>query len=195
MRRFTFLLFAFCGLLLCSCGQRMDTPASAGQPWPSHAPESTPYVCTREEAVHRHLEESLQDSDRGGESWEETLDSIYSFKGCFRMKDWEKKMFEELPQDEPYNFVIHTLRFLRGDGGLEEHIALAQEFVNLGCEAQVKQMDAIQDGKHTIDYITVVTATPAHMWELADTMDQFLFIEQLYESVDYRFDTVVWPEA
>ena len=193
MKLKSILLSALCVLLLGGYGQKAAAPGPAEQTWPSHAPEATPFVRTQEEAKMQHLEEAAQEQPQG--SWEETLDRLYTTVGKFQFKDWEKEMFQQLPQDEPYSFVVHTPQFLRGIGDLEDHIALARRFADEGCEAKVKRMDAVQDGVRTVGYITVVTTTPARLWELAESMDQWLLVEQLYESVDYRFDTVVWPES
>lgn len=195
MRKHFVLSAALCALLLlCCCGQRATESAPTAMPWPSHAPEATPFVRSREEAKLRHLEEEAREQPSES-SWEEMLERIYVYVGKFRFKDWEKEMFEQLPQDEDFSFVVHTPQFLRGRGELADYVELARRFADAGCEAKVKRMDAVQDGVQTIGYVTVVTTTPAHLWELAESMDELLFVEQLYESVDYRFDTVVWPES
>ena len=48
-------------LLLGGCGQRAAESAPAAMPWPSHAPEATPFVRCREEAKLQHLEEEARE--------------------------------------------------------------------------------------------------------------------------------------
>ena len=103
-------------------------------------------------------------------------------------------MFRDLPQDEPYSFVVHIDAMLQGTDTVDDHIALAQKFVELGCEAKVKEMRSIEDGKEYTAWVTIITTTPSHFWEISSSLDEKLHIEQLYKSVDIRFDTVVWPE-
>jgi hypothetical protein len=103
-------------------------------------------------------------------------------------------MFRELPQDEPYPFVVHTNAMLQGADTVDDHIALAQRFTELGCDAKVKEMRSIEDGKEYTAWVTIITTTPSHFWEISSSLDEKLHIEQLYKSVDIRFDTVVWPE-
>ena len=105
------------------------------------------------------------------------------------------QMFRELPQDEPYSFVVRTDAMLQGADTLDDHIALAQIFAGLGCEAKVKEMRSIEDGKKFTAWVTIITTTPAHFWEISGSLKEKLHVEQLYQSVDIRFDTVVWPEG
>ena len=74
-------------------------------------------------------------------------------------------------------------------------IALVQEFAELGCEAKVKEMRSIEDGKEFTAWVTIITTTPAHFWEISGSLEEKLHVEQLYQSVDIRFNTVVWPEG
>ncbi len=101
---------------------------------------------------------------------------------------------EELPQKEPYSFAVHTNAMLRGADTADDHIALAKKFAELGCEAKVKEMRSVEDGKEYIAWVTVITTTPSHLWEISGSLGEELHIEQLYKSVDIRFDTVIWPE-
>ena len=55
-------------------------------------------------------------------------------------------------------------------------------------------MRSIEDGKEYTAWVTIITTTPSHFWEISSSLDEKLHIEQLYKSVDIRFDTVVWPE-
>ena len=55
-------------------------------------------------------------------------------------------------------------------------------------------MRGVADGKESLAWVTIITTTPSHLWELSDSLEEQLHVEQLYQSVDIRFDTVVWPE-
>lgn len=181
--------------LLTACGNRTAAPAApAAGTWPDRDPEATPYVRLRDEA-ERPAEAGSE------ESFSELRQKLYEEEGYFSFKSWEKQMFQELPQDEPFDFVVHTVQFLQGGGGQEEHIQVAEAFAAQGCRAAVRQMRAVEDGKERVAWVTTVTTTPAHLWELCRSMDpealfgsETLFVEQLYESVALRFDTPVWPE-
>ena len=186
MKKITAISTALCLFLLTGAGRAVAEDIAS---WPySHAGE-TPYIRLQNEPADQGT------SEFHGMDYEEILQTLYVWEGSFCFINWEKALFESLPQDEPYSFVVHTEQFLRGGGGEDEHIRLAQAFADQGCEARVKKMDAMQDGMHTIAYVTIVTTTPSKLWELAHSMDEQLFVEQLYESVDYRFNISVWPEA
>ena len=92
------------------------------------------------------------------------------------------------------NHPVVTDTFARPDTWEVEHIALAKKFAELGCEAKVKEMRSVEDGKEYIAWVTVITTTPSHLWEISSSLGEELHIEQLYKSVDIRFDTVIWPE-
>ena len=70
-----------------------------------------------------------------------------------------------------------------------------QKFIDLGCEAKVKEMYSVEQGQVYTGWATVIITTPAHMWEISQSLGEQIFLEQLYESVDIRFDKVVWPET
>ena len=129
------------------------------------------------------------------ESYEDFIRSIYAEEGNYYVIDWELEMFKSLPQDEPYPFVVRTNAMLQGADTLDDHIALAEKFSELGCEAKVKAMRSVEDGKERTAWVTIITATPSHFWEISDSLSEKLHVEQLYKSVDIRFDTVVWPEG
>ncbi len=189
------LLFILCMAFLAACGNSPDpADAAAGSTWPDHAPEATPYVRLQSEAAGSTDPQSGQGQTEQYESYEDLKRRMYDEEGNYSAKDWELQMFRELPQDEPYPFVVHTNAMLQGADTVEDHIALAQEFVDLGCEAKVKEMRSIEDGKEYTAWTTIITTTPAHFWEISGSLDEKLFVEQLYKSVDIRFDTVVWPE-
>ena len=191
MKRKAILPFLICLVFLAACGGSAATAAdTAGDPWPSHAPEATPYVRLQTEPAAAPPEEGEQH-----ESWGDLLHSMYTAEGDFYAINWEMEMFQKLPQDEPYSFVVHTDAMLRGADTLDDHIALAQKFTDLGCEARVKEMHSVEEGQEHAAWVTVITATPAHIWEISKSLGETLHIEQLYKNVDIRFDKVVWPEA
>ena len=137
--------------------------------------------------------ETEQGQPEDYKSYEDIIHSIYAEEGNYYGKDWELQMFRELPQDEPYPFVVRTNAMLQGADTVDDHIALAQRFTELGCDAKVKEMRSIEDGKEYTAWVTIITTTPSHFWEISSSLDEKLHIEQLYKSVDIRFDTVIWP--
>ena len=195
MKHRIILLLFLCTVFLTACGNRSEsatiTPES---PWPSHAPDATPYVRLQSETGGMPAPGNGQGQTESYGSYEDFISSIYAQEGNFYGKDWELQMFMELPQNEPYPFVIRTNAMLQGADTVDDHIALAQRFVELGCEAKVKEMRSVEDGKEYLAWVTIITTTPSHLWELSDNLEEQLHVEQLYQSVDIRFDTVVWPE-
>lgn len=192
--------------LLSGCGSAAaePQPTAAASPWGEvQRAEAVPYVCTQEQrkaAARAEEQEPAEEAEFS--SYEEFLRKLYVEKGSFYFKDWELEMFEALPQDEPYAFVPHTDRFRytfdrngKPHYNFEEsdYIAFAEQFVEAGCEARVKKLQSVEDGTEYIHYITIVTTTPAHLWELAEDWPERLSIEQLYPEVDLRFDIPVWP--
>ena len=189
------LLFILCMVFLAACGNHSE-PATVTtvSPWPSHAPDATPYVRLQSEASGMPSSETEQGQPEDYKSYEDIIHSIYAEEGNYYGKDWELQMFRELPQDETYPFVVRTNAMLQGADTVDDHIALAQRFTELGCDAKVKEMRSIEDGKEYTAWVTIITTTPSHFWEISSSLDEKLHIEQLYKSVDIRFDTVVWPE-
>ena len=189
MKHKMILFFVVCAVFLTACGSPSGSATVVTEsPWPSHAPDATPYVRLKGEAMPAQ--------DEVGESAEPiTFDSLYTTEGDFYGNKWEMQMFrEELPQDEPYRFVIRTNAMLSGGDTADDHIALAKRFTELGCEAIVKEMRSIEDGQEYIAWVTIVTTTPSHLWELSDRLGEQLHVEQLYPQVDTRFETQIWPE-
>lgn len=189
MKHKMILFFVVCAVFLTACGSPSGSATAVTEsPWPSHAPDATPYVRLKGEAMPAQ--------DEVGESAEPiTFDSLYTTEGDFYGNKWEMQMFrEELPQDEPYRFVIRTNAMLSGGDTADDHIALAKRFTELGCEAKVKEMRSIEDGQEYIAWVTIVTTTPSHLWELSDSLGEQLHVEQLYPQVDTRFETQIWPE-
>ena len=195
MKHRIILLLFMCTIFLTACGSPSE-PATITleSPWPSHAPDATPYVRLQSETSGMPAPENGQGQTENYESYEDFIRSIYAEEGSFYGKDWELQMFKDLPQNEPYPFVIRTNAMLQGADTVDDHIALAQRFVELGCEAKVKEMRSVEDGKEYLAWVTIITTTPSHLWELSDNLEEQLHVEQLYQSVDIRFDTVVWPE-
>ena len=192
-RRF-FLLF-LCTFFLTACGNHSESAEiTTASPWPSHAPEATPYVRLQSETNGLPSPESGQGQTEHEESYEDFIRSVFAEEGNYYGKNWELQMFKDLPQDEPYPFVVRTNAMLQGADTVEDHIALAKKFAELGCDAKVKEMRSVEDGKEYLAWVTIITTTPSHLWELSDSLEEQLHVEQLYQSVDIRFDTVVWPE-
>ena len=189
------LLVILCMVFLAACGNHSESATiTTVSPWPSHAPDATPYVRLQSEASEMPSSETEQGQAGHYESYEDLIHSIYAEEGNYYGKDWELQMFRELPQEEPYPFVVRTNAMLQGADSVDDHIALAQRFVELGCEAKVKEMRSVEDGKEYKAWVTIITTTPSHFWGISSSLDEKLHIEQLYKSVDIRFDTVVWPE-
>ena len=157
------------------------------KPWPTHAPEATPYVRVFEDsAVQEGQAEPVV-----YESIEDMWAHFHEKFGRFYAKSDELEMFRNLPQDEPYSFVPHSPRFMLDEG---EAMRMARLFDALeGCEARVIALHQLVDGLDTWDYLTVVTMTPARMFELSGEMDETFMIEQLHDAVRERFDIDYWP--
>jgi hypothetical protein len=183
------------GLILCSLlyltllGGRASAD-SPSKPWPTHAPEATPYVRVFDS-------EAASPRPEGGPvqygSVEELWDSIYTRFGCFYAINDELEMFRALPQNEPFSFVPHSARFELDEG---EAMRTARYFDALdGVEARVIAMHQIADGLDDWGYLTVVTMTPARLFELGGELDEPFSIEQLYDGVRERFDVDYWPDG
>jgi len=191
--------------LLSGCGSAAaePMPTAAVSPWGEvQHTEAAPYVRTQAQLAAARPQEQEPAEEQESSSYEEILRKIYVEKGSFSFKDWELEMFEALPQDEPYSFVPHSDRFQTSfDRNGKPHynyeesdyIAFAQQFVEAGCEARVKKLQSVQNGTEYIQYITIVTTTPAHLWELAEDWPEPIYVEQLYPEVDLRFDIPIWP--
>ena len=105
----------------------------------------------------------------------------------------ELELFRALPQDEPYSFVPHSLRFVLDEG---EALRMAELFDGQeGCQARVVAMHQISDGLDDWGFLTVMDCTPARLFELSEEIsEQFLF-EQFYPAVRERFDVDYWPDG
>ena len=158
------------------------------KPWPTHAPEATPYVrvYNAEDFPKNEEEEPVV-----YKSIEDLWGHLYTQFGHFYAKSDELEMFRNLPQDEPYPFVPHSARFELDEG---EAMRMARYFDALnGCEAKVIAQHTLQDGLDTWDYLTVVTMTPARFFELSEEAGEPFSFEQLYAGVRERFDVDYWP--
>ncbi|MBQ9686840.1 MAG: hypothetical protein IJV41_09920 [Oscillospiraceae bacterium] len=187
--RKTILLLLIGTLLLSGCAGAAVPPApTAADPWPTHAPDATPYVRTfaGENSEVRPAEAET------AESMEDVWRTIYSEFNNFYFRTEELEMFQALPQDEPYAFVPHTENFVLDEG---EAMRMARMFSEKdGCEAEVIAMHQITDGLDDWGFLTVVTVTPARLFELSAEMETMM-IEQFYPSVRERFDLAYWPDG
>ena len=157
------------------------------KPWPTHAPEATPYVRVNDstavyEGEAEHVEfESIEDM------WSHFHEKI----GRFYVRGEELEMFRNLPQDVPYPFVPHSVRFELDEG---EAMRMARTFDALdGVDARVIAQHTLLDGQDDWGYITVVTMTPARFFELSEEAGEPFSFEQLYDGVRERFDVDYWP--
>lgn len=182
-------LLMLLALILAGCAQSAAEPAatSSANPWPTHAPGATPYVRTQEEVPQPPAE--------AGEAVpiEVLWSDIYEQFGHFYAKKDELEMFRELPQEEPYSFVPHSPRDVLDEG---EAMRTAKLFDALdGCEARVIALHQIVDGLDDWGFLTVVTMTPARLFELSEELDENFMFEQFYSSVEKRFDIAYWPDG
>ena len=181
------------GVLLCSlltlalAGQAHAAPTA--KPWPTHAPEATPYVRVNDgSAVYVGEPEPVYD-----ESPEDFWGRFHEKFGRFYARGEELEMFRALPQDEPYPFVPHSVRFELDEG---EAMRMARYFDALdGVEARVIAQHTLLDGLDDWGYLTVVTMTPARFFELSEEAGEPFSFEQLYDGVRERFDVEYWPGA
>ena len=180
------LTFVLLTLALSACAQGAAAPTA--KPWPTHAPEATPYIRVHDPQTEPPAGETEGESF---ESMEELWDSIYERFGSFHAKKDELEMFRGLEQDSVYSFVPHSARFVLDEG---EAMRMARLFDALdGCEARVIALHQITDGLDDWGFLTVVTMTPARMFELSEELDEEFMIEQFYPQVQERFDIDYWP--
>ena len=169
-------------LILTGCAQGSAAVPTA-KPWPTHAPDATPYVRLMTEAAPKAEEEYA------AFDW----DAIYERFGSFYARKDELELFRALPQDEPYSFVPHSLRFVLDEG---EALRMAELFDGQeSCKARVVAMHQISDGLDDWGFLTVVDCTPARLFELSETLEETFMFEQFYESVRERFDVDYWPDG
>lgn len=161
--------------------------ASETKPWPTHAPEATPYVRVYDYENDTPVDESIHFN-----SMEDLWSSIYEKFGHFYAKKDELEMFRSLPQDELYSFVPHSPRFTLDEG---EAMRMARLFDKLeGCEVKVIALHQLVDSLDDWSFLTVVTMTPARLFELSEELDESFMFEQLHDGVRERFDIDYWPD-
>ena len=173
-------------LLLAGCAAPAVSPAAS--PWPTHAPDATPYVRTMapEAAARPEAVENVQ-------SIEVLWGDIYEQFGHFYAKKDELELFRSLPQEEPYSFVPHSPRFSLDEG---EAMRMARLFDGLdGVEARVIAMHQIVNGLDDWDFLTVLTMTPARLAALSEEVDEMFMLERFWPSVEERFDIAYWPDG
>ena len=175
-------------LILAGCAQGRTSASPSAKPWPTHAPDATPYVHTLDETAAPEPAEG-----ETFESMEALWDSIYERFGHFYSKKDELEMFRELPQNEPYSFVPHSPRFVLDEG---EAMRMAKLFdAQDGVDARVIAMHSIVDGLDDWGFLTVISCTPARLFELSEELDELFMFEQFYSSVEERFDIAYWPDG
>ena len=190
MKRIVLLTFCCACLLFSACSATEENRSIPRLPWPSHAPEATPYIRKADAST---MPPNPDTNAETYNSLEELLASIYKQEGNFFMKDWELELFKALPQDEAYNFVVH----LEPVTGLELETAMvaALEFSELGVTSEVMAYHRIYDGADDWAYTCIIQCTPEMLWEISYLTENLYHVEQLYESVAQRFDTHIWPEG
>lgn len=158
---------------------------AAPKPWPTHAPDATPYVrvFTPEGAS------TPPDTDTVYITW----DDLYARFGHFYARTEELEEFRALPQDETCSFVPHSAYFMLDEG---EAMRMAQLFDRQeGVEARVLAMHSISSGLDDWSFLCVIETTPARLFELSEEMDETFMFERFYDAVRERFDIPYWPDG
>lgn len=189
MKKICFVLILTLCTVICGCGGNEGYIPPTEEVWPSHSPEATPYIHLYEPPVPETEEIPPEETYS---SFEELLESLYSRVGNFFVKDWELEMFRGLPQSEPYSFVVHMEQPI-GTYTEDTAIATAEYFTALGCNVRVKRQETTSDGMRSLAYVVILDITPEKLWELSTKTDDYFHVEQLYKSVDERFDILLWP--
>jgi len=176
-----------CSLLTLALAGQAHAADTTAKPWPTHAPEATPFVRVNDgSAVYEGQAEPVV-----YESIEDMWGHFKTRFGRFYARDEELEMFRALPQDKPYPFVPHSVRFELDEG---EAMRMARYFDALdGVDARVIAQHTLLDGQDDWGYITVVTMTPARFFELSEEAGEPFSFEQLYDGVRERFDVDYWP--
>lgn len=158
---------------------------AAPQPWPTHAPDATPYV----HIFTPEVAPPPPDTDAVYITW----DDLYARFGHFYARTEELEEFRALPQDEPYSFVSHSERSGLDEG---ETMRMAQLFDRQeGVEARVLAMHSISSGLDDWSFLCVIETTPARLFELSEEMDETFMFERFYDAVRERFDIPYWPDG
>ena len=145
-------------LSLALLGAKADA-SPVQKPWPTHAPEATPYV-----RIY-----NAEDFPKDGEDpvvYESIEDMWSHFKtqfGRFYAKSDELEMFRNLPQDEPYSFVPHSVRYELDEG---DAMRMARYFDALdGVDARVIAQHTLFEGLDTWD--STLRTRPSRNWRSA----------------------------
>ncbi len=190
MKKVIIFAIILIALMTSACGKSSDNAVSAPQDQ-LQITGSSENMLTENDSFEPIPVEEPEPEDKY-ESFDEFIDNFYAAKSNYYAHDWELRMFTNLPQNEPYDFVVRTNDMLITEQSKEEHIQLAQKFAELGCTVKVKEMHEESAGVDQIGWITVVTVAPAELWRIGDYLEQRIFLEQLYPQVDKRYSTVVW---
>lgn len=171
----------FAALVLAGCARAEAAPS----PWPTHAPEATPYV----RIFTPEVAPPQPDTDAVYITW----DDLYARFGHFYARTEELELFRALPPDETYSFISHSERSGLDEGETMRMARLfdKQESVN----ARVIAMHSITSGLDSWNFLCVVETTPARLFELSEEMDETFMFEQFYDVVRERFDIPYWPDG
>ena len=157
---------------------------AAPSPWPTHAPEATPYV-----RVFTPEAAPPPETDAVTITW----DDLYTRFGHFYARKEELDLFRALPPDEPYAFVTHSERSGLDEG---ETMRVARLFDRQeGVGARVFAMHGITNGLDDWSFLCVVETTPARLFALSEEMDETFMFERFYDEVRERFDIPYWPDG
>lgn len=186
MKKSALLIICCLMLLLPACAAEPASEDVPRLPWPSHAPEATPYVRAPE-----HSETPPTPQGEFYDSWEELLESFYVAENNFWFHDWELEMFNALPQDETYDFTVHLATSVGHDN--DEVMEIARVFDELGVHTEVWDMQSVFDGEEEHYYVCFIRCTPNELWEISGKTQEYYTIEQKYESVAQRCDIRIFP--
>ncbi len=177
-------------LLLLFLGFKGAEAEAAPKPWPTHAPEATPYVRVYDA---KSAPPAAEAEPASFESIDDMWAHFYTKFGRFYSRDEEYELFRSLPPDEPYSFVPHSAYFMLDEG---EAMRMARYFDGLdGCEARVIAQHTIVGGAEEWDYLTVVTMTPSRFFALSEEPGESFMIERFHDAVRDRFDADYWPDG
>lgn len=188
MKRKSLNSVLLCSLLtLALAGQAHAAPEA--KPWPTHAPDATPYVRVYTAEEHPMPEPEPTQFESIDDMWAH----FYTKFGRFYSRDEEYELFRSLPPDEPYSFVSHSERSGLDEG---ETMRMAQLFDRQeGVEARVLAMHSISSGLDDWSFLCVIETTPARLFELSEEMDETFMFERFYDAVRERFDIPYWPDG
>ena len=176
-------------LLLLLAFKGADAEA-APQPWPTHAPDATPYVRVYDA---KSAPPAAEAEPASFESIDDMWAHYYTKFGRFYSREEEYELFRSLPPDEPYSFVPHSERSGLDEG---ETMRMAQLFDRQeGVEARVLAMHSISSGLDDWSFLCVIETTPARLFELSEEMDETFMFERFYDAVRERFDIPYWPDG